>query len=311
MRASGKVQVGDDRLELDWIGPAPGAAPTLVFLHDGLGSAGTWRDVPAALAAATGCGALVYSRAGYGGSTPRPAPWPVRFMHDEATVTLPRLLAALDVRDGFLVGHSDGASIALIYAADRGTRAAAAGPGPGPGPNSGPAGGGGRAGAAAQPWEWRLRGVILEAPHVFVEPVCVDSIAAMAHGYRRGDLAQRMARRHGANADACFAAWVEVWLRPEFRAWTIEALLPWVSCPVLAMQGEQDEYGTLAQLAAVAARCGIVAVGAAGGAGASSGAAPAAVAPETLVLPGCGHTPHHQQRDAALAAMVRFVERWL
>jgi pimeloyl-ACP methyl ester carboxylesterase len=303
MRASGKVQVGADRLELDWIGPAPGAAPTLVFLHDGLGSAGTWRDVPAALAAATGCGALVYSRAGYGGSTPRPGPWPVRFMHDEATVTLPRLLAALDVRDGFLVGHSDGASIALIYAADRGARAAAAlgpGPGPGPGPglspNPGPAGGGDRAGAAAQPWEWRLRGVILEAPHVFVEPVCVDSIVAMAHGYRRGDLAQRMARRHGANADACFAAWVEVWLRPEFRAWTIEALLPWVSCPVLAMQGEQDEYGTLAQLAAVAARCGTAA---------------AAAAPETLVLPDCGHTPHHQQREAALAAMVRFVERWL
>jgi pimeloyl-ACP methyl ester carboxylesterase len=250
------VTIDGCRLECEWLGPPPEAAPTLVFLHDGLGCVATWRDVPAALAAATGCGALVYSRAGYGGSAARPAPWPVRFMHDEALVTLPRVLAAWGVRDGWLVGHSDGASIALIYA--------------------------GAAGAAG----W-LRGLVLEAPHVFVEPVCLCSIEAMARSYARGDLARRLARYHGANAAACFAAWVEVWLRPEFRTWSLGELLAGVRCPVVAMQGVDDEFGTLAQLAAVAAGCG-------------AGA-------ETLVLPACGHTPHHQQREAALAAMVRAV----
>ncbi len=283
MPAGARVQVGDDRLEVHWIGPAPDEAPTLVFLHDGLGSASTWRDVPAALAAATGCGALVYSRSGYGGSTPRPGPWPVRFMHDEALIALPRLLAALAVRDGFLVGHSDGASISLIHAALLHSSHASAATASVPAATAGAA-------------SWRLRGMVLEAPHVFVEAVCLDSIRAMAQGYHTGDLARRMARHHGANAGACFAAWVEVWLRPEFRAWSIEALLARVRCPILVVQGEQDEYGTLAQLRAVASGCA---------------ADPAAAAPpETLVLADCGHTPHHQQRAAVLAATTRFVERW-
>ena len=288
--ARGEVIAGGRRLEYAWHGPGPGEAPTLVFLHDGLGCVGTWRDVPAALAAATGCGALVYSRAGYGGSQAAagapgepdapggPAEWPVRFMHDEAAVVLPRVLAELGVRDGFLVGHSDGASIALLYAS-----------------------------AAEEAGGW-LRGLVLEAPHVFVEPVCVESIARMAATYGRGegggegraggearegggDLARRMARHHGANADGCFAGWSGVWLRPEFRAWNIEAALPGVRCPVLAVQGADDEYGTLAQLAAIERGCG----------------GPV----ETLVVPDCGHTPHHQQRAATLAAMRDFIRRRL
>jgi pimeloyl-ACP methyl ester carboxylesterase len=278
------VTIDGCRLECEWLGPGPEAAPTLVFLHDGLGCVATWRDVPAALAAATGCGALVYSRAGYGGSDARPAPWPVRFMHDEALAVLPRVLAACGVRDGFLVGHSDGASIALIYAGTAGAAAAAAAGGPGvPAPDS--AGGPGESTGSGI----SLRGLVLEAPHVLVEPVCVASIAAMARRYADGDLARRMARNHGANADATFAAWVEVWLRPEFGAWNIAAALPGVRCPVLAMQGDADEYGTLAQLDAVAAGCG-------GG------------ATTTRVLAACGHTPHHQQREAALGAMARFIK---
>jgi pimeloyl-ACP methyl ester carboxylesterase len=272
----GEVIAGGRRLEYVWHGPGPGEAPTLVFLHDGLGCVSTWRDVPAALAAATGCGALVYSRAGYGGSQAAPpaapgAPseWPVRFMHDEAAVVLPRVLAELGVRDGFLVGHSDGASIALLYAS-----------------------------AAEEMGGW-LRGLVLEAPHVFVEPVCVESIARLAATYGQGeggregggDLARRMARHHGTNADGCFAGWSGVWLRPEFRAWNIEAALPAVRCPVLAVQGADDEYGTLAQLWAVAAGCG----------------GPV----ETLAVPDCGHTPHHQQRAATLAAMTDFIRRRL
>ena len=259
----GTVAAGGKRLEYEWLGPGPAAAPTLVFLHDGQGCVDTWRDFPAALAAATGCGALVYSRAGYGGSDASPGPWPVSFMHDEALAALPQVVAALGVRDGFLVGHSDGASISLIYAATSG---------------------------AGAPGGW-LRGMALEAPHVFVEPVCLESIAKLPALYRQPDLWRRMVRHHGANAQACSESWVEVWLRPEFRSWSIEDLLPRVRCPVLAIQGDQDPYGTLDQLRAVAAGC----------------AGPA----ETLVLPGCGHTPHRQQREATLAAMSGFLRRLL
>jgi len=262
----GTVAAGGKRLEYEWLGPGPAAAPTLVFLHDGQGCVDTWRDFPAALAAATGCGALVYSRAGYGGSEGLPGPWPVSFMHDEALAALPQVVAALGVRDGFLVGHSDGASISLIYAA-----------------TSGVAGAG-----AAGGW---LRGMALEAPHVFVEPVCLESIAKLPALYRQPDLWRRMVRHHGANAQGCSESWVEVWLRPEFRPWSIADLLPRVSCPVLAIQGDQDPYGTLDQLRAVAAGC--------------------AGATETLVLPSCGHTPHRQQREATLAAMSSFLRRLL
>ncbi len=259
----GTVAAGGKRLEYEWLGPGPAAAPTLVFLHDGQGCVDTWRDFPAALAAATGCGALVYSRAGYGGSEALPGPWPVSFMHDEARAGLPQVVAALGVRDGFLVGHSDGASISLIYAAAAGA-------------------------AAAGSW---LRGMALEAPHVFVEPVCLESIAKLPALYRQPDLWRRMVRHHGANAQGCSESWVEVWLRPEFRSWSIADLLPRVRCPVLAIQGDQDPYGTLDQLRAVAAGC----------------AGPA----ESLVLPGCGHTPHRQQPEATLAAMSGFLRRLL
>ncbi|HLY54571.1 MAG TPA: alpha/beta hydrolase, partial [Stellaceae bacterium] len=208
----------------------------------------------------------VYSRAGYGGSEGLPGPWPVSFMHDEAQAALPEVVAALGVRDGFLVGHSDGASISLIYAATAGA-----------------------AGAGA-PGGW-LRGMALEAPHVFVEAVCLESIAKLPALYRQPDLWRRMVRHHGANAQGCAESWAEVWLRPEFRSWRIADLLPRVRCPVLAIQGEQDPYGTLEQLRAVAAGCG----------------GPT----ETLVLEGCGHTPHRQQRDATLAAMSAFLRRLL
>jgi pimeloyl-ACP methyl ester carboxylesterase len=285
------VMAGGRNLEVEWIGPPSEAAPTLVFLHDGLGCVDTWRDVPAALAAATGCGALVYSRAGYGGSEALPGPWPVSFMHDEARVALPELLAAAGVRDCFLIGHSDGGSIALIYAAavtgglPGGRAAGAAGLG-------GPAGSGGPGGSSAPAGSGgpHILGMALEAAHVFVEPVSLESIAKLPGLYRQPELWRRMVRNHGANAEGCFESWVEVWLRPEFSAWTIADLLPAVRCPVWAIQGDQDGYGTLAQLRAVEAGCG--------------------GSTEALVLPKCGHTPHRQQREVTLAAMASFV-RWL
>ncbi|HEX6367773.1 MAG TPA: alpha/beta hydrolase [Longimicrobium sp.] len=205
------LRIGGARLECRWTGPAPDQAPTLVFLHEGLGSVSTWRDFPDALAAATGCGALVYSRAGYGRSDPIPLPRPVRFMHDEARV-LPEVLEAAGVRESILLGHSDGASIALI----------AAGTAPIPG----------------------LRALVLEAPHTFAEPCGLESIAKIADLYRTTDLRERLARHHGENTDVAFWGWNRVWLDPGFRAWNIEDALPGITVPTLVVQGEDDEYGS-------------------------------------------------------------------
>jgi pimeloyl-ACP methyl ester carboxylesterase len=228
-------------LELERIA---GAAPTLVFLHEGLGSVSAWRDFPARVAAATGRAAIVFSRAGYGRSPMRPAPWPVTFMHEEA-----RALEALLAGEGapILVGHSDGASIALLYAAE-------------------------------QP----VRALVLEAPHVFVEDKTVASIAALG-----GDVAARLGKHH-ADAAATFAAWRGVWLDPAFRAWNIESCLARVTAPALLIQGEDDEYGTVAQLDAIEAQLG----------------APS----QRLLLPACGHAPHRDQPARTLAAIAAFVQ---
>ena len=242
-------------LEYAWHGPPPADAPSLVFLHEGLGSVSQWRDFPERLAAATGWGALVYSRAGHGGSQPVPLPRPVRFMHDEALRVLPQVLDAAGIRAAVLVGHSDGGSIALIH------------------------GGGVR--------DPRLRGLLLEAPHVFCEDVCVRSIEAMAERYAEGPLRAALERHHGSNVDVAFWGWNRVWRDPGFRAWNIEEYLPGIEVPVLVIQGEADEYGTLAQVEAIERGC----------------AGPV----QRLVLPGCGHAPHRDQPEATLAAMIAFV----
>ena len=211
------------RLEYEWHGPGPAAAATLVFLHEGLGSVSMWRDFPARLAQATGCGALVYSRAGYGGSDPVPLPRPLRFMHDEALRSLPELLRAAEVRDAVLVGHSDGASIALIHAG---------------------------AGASVV-----VRALVLEAPHVFVEDLTVRSIAAAAESFTAGPLRRALERHHGANVETAFWGWNRAWLDPGFRSWNLEEYLPGVRVPVLLIQGAQDEYGTPRQLDAIEKGC--------------------------------------------------------
>ena len=246
---------GGRRLEHVWHGPPPDAAPTLVFLHEGLGCVSTWRDFPARLAEATGCGALVYSRAGYGASDPVALPRPLRFMHDEAAL-LPEVLDAAEVRECVLVGHSDGASIALIHA-----------------------------GSAPSP---RVRGLALMAPHVFVEDVTVRSIEQAAVRYEAGDLRRALERHHGANVDVAFRGWNRSWLDPAFRSWNLEEFLPGIRVPMLLVQGQDDEYGTLRQLDAIEAGC----------------RAPV----RRLVLAECGHAPHRDQPEQTLAAMKRFVE---
>lgn len=254
------VEVCGDRLETRWLGPRPGEAPTLVFLHEGLGSLAQWRDFPAELAARTGYGALVYSRAGYGGSSPAHLPWTPRFLHDEALRALPALLAQYGIADPILFGHSDGASIALIHA--------------------------GHAGAGLAP---RPRALVLEAPHVFVEPVCRDSIRALAGRFAADASWRERFARHHVSAAATVPAWCRIWLDAAFRAWNIEAVLPAIRCPVLALQGEQDEYGTPAQLARLAA-----------GLGGPS---------ETHLLAGCGHSPHRDRESEVLNRTVEFLAR--
>jgi pimeloyl-ACP methyl ester carboxylesterase len=248
------------RLEYRWVGSMDPAAPLLVFLHEGLGSTSMWKDFPARLCEAGGLRGLVYSRAGYGHSTPRAADerWATDYMHVQAREVLPAFLAAVgvDVRTDppWLFGHSDGASIALIYAAT---------------------------------YPDRLAGLIVLAPHIFVEDLSIRSIEQARRAYETTDLRARLARHH-ADVDSAFWGWNDVWLDPAFRAWNIEALLPAIRVPVLAVQGHNDEYGTMAQVDDLAARV------------------PQA---EVLKLADCAHSPHRDRPEAVTQATLEFVAR--
>jgi pimeloyl-ACP methyl ester carboxylesterase len=251
------IEVGGRALSLEvaWVGVASSEAPLLVFLHEGLGSVAMWKDFPHRLCAAGGWRGLVYSRPGYGRSTARAADerWGVDFMHRQAEQVLPALLDALDVRGPYsLFGHSDGASIALIHAV-----------------------------AFAQ----RVAHAVVLAPHVFVEEVGLVSIRAAREAYRGTDLRARLARYHD-DADSAFGGWNEAWLDPAFAAWNIEPLLPRIRCPLLAIQGVDDEYGTMAQIDAIAARV---------------------PATRVLKLQHCGHSPHRDQPEAVIAATIDFM----
>lgn len=217
------LDIDGSSLEAQWCGPACASGPTLVFLHEGLGSIAGWRDFPHRLAERAGLRGLVYSRCGHGRSDPLPRPRSVGYLHHEARIVLPAVLERTESSDVILVGHSDGASIALIFAASR------------------PAG---------------LRGAVLEAPHVVVEEVTLDGIREAGLAFREGGLRRRLARQHGEQVEATFHAWHDLWLDPAFRSWSIVDLLPDVGCPLLVIQGEGDRYGTPAQVETVAARVG-------------------------------------------------------
>jgi pimeloyl-ACP methyl ester carboxylesterase len=240
-------------LEYEWVGEAGAQAPALVFLHEGLGSIRQWRDFPAQVAQATGRRALVYSRYGYGQSDVlREDRAGVDFMHREALEALPALLKALGVERPLLVGHSDGASIALIHA------------------------------GAGHP----VRALALMAPHVFVEPVCLASIREADAAFAGGGLQARLAKYH-RDAARTFHLWADAWLDPAFEHWNIEEYLGGIACPVLAIQGEDDAYGTMEQLERL--RRGVC-------------------GPCTLVkLPACGHAPYRDQPQRTLAALTEFV----
>jgi pimeloyl-ACP methyl ester carboxylesterase len=248
-----QISAAGHRLEYAWI---EGGEPALVFLHEGLGSIRQWRDFPREVASATGCRALVYDRYGYGNSDVlREARVGAEFMHDGALNELPEVLESLRIDNPVLIGHSDGASIALIHA---GTYA--------------------------------VRGVAVMAPHVFIEDVCVNSIRKLAAQFETSDLRQGLGKYH-RDAGKTFHLWADAWLDPAFRKWSIEEYLPRIKCPVLAIQGERDEYGTLEQLDAIARLAG----------------GPC----ELLKLPDCGHSPFRDQPAQVLKSVVSFVQRVL
>jgi pimeloyl-ACP methyl ester carboxylesterase len=254
------LNAGGHRLEYNRLHPegAPDSAvegrPTLVFLHEGLGSVALWKYFPAQVVAATGCPALVYSRYGYGKSDQLAEARTVDYMHREALDVLPEILAQLRIEAPVLVGHSDGASIALIHA-----------------------------GAG----KWPVHGVVAMAPHVFVEDLTVQSIAEAAATFQGSDLAARLGRYHD-DVVSTFRGWNDIWLHPDFRHWNIEDYLAAITAPVLVIQGEDDQYGTVAQVNAIARQV--------------SGPV------ETLMLTDCAHSPHQSmQKDAAIAAIARFV----
>jgi pimeloyl-ACP methyl ester carboxylesterase len=251
-------------VELDWNGrplrletarvgaPRGTGAPEVVFLHEGLGSISMWRDFPREFCERHGFAGFVFSRYGYGQSTPKPADerWSPDFMHRQAEELLPALLAAVGIERPWLFGHSDGATIALLH-------------------------------AARHP----VAGVIAVAPHLFVEDVSIASIEQAREAYETSDLRRRLARHH-ADPDSAFRGWNDAWLAPEFRNWNIVHEIDTIACPVLAVQGEGDEYGTLEQIRAIAHRLPRT---------------------ELLVIPECGHSPHRDRPDILSSEAGRFI----
>jgi pimeloyl-ACP methyl ester carboxylesterase len=253
------ITVQGRRLEVLRIPASQPNLPELVFLHEGLGSVSHWKDFPARVAAATGCPVTVYSRYGNGSSELLTEARPVSYMHDEALHSLPDLLQQLDIRNPILVGHSDGGSIALIYA---GSKSAGA--------------------------HNHVRGLILLAPHVFVEDLSVASIAEAKTKFETTSLPEKLARHH-RDADRTFWGWNRIWLHPDFRRWNIEEYLSKITCPILAIQGNEDQYGTMAQVEAIQRQ--------------STGPV------EILALEDCRHSPQRDQPDAVLDAITEFVQR--
>jgi pimeloyl-ACP methyl ester carboxylesterase len=219
---SGTLRIGASDLEYRMIGPAPADAPTIIMLHEGLGSAALWGDFPDKLQAATGFGVFAYSRAGYGASSPVPLPRPLDYMHVEALEVLPRLLDTIGFRRGLLLGHSDGASIATIYA------------------------------GGIQ--DHRVRGVVLIAPHFIVEDISVASIAEIRKAYETTDLKSKLQRWH-SDVDNAFYGWNSAWLDPSFRDWDISEYLAYIRVPVAILQGAEDRYGTLRQIEIAREEC--------------------------------------------------------
>jgi pimeloyl-ACP methyl ester carboxylesterase len=246
------IAVQGRRIEVLRIAAPRSKGPELVLLHEGLGSISHWRDFPARVAEATGCSVTVYSRYGCGNSDVLTEPRGVQYMHDEGLLVLPDLLAQLKIENPVLVGHSDGGSISIIHAGAHD----------------------------------RVRGLILLAPHVFVEDLSVKSIAEAKVTFETTDLPRRLSNHH-RDAARTFWGWNDIWLHPDFRSWNIEEYLPVITCPILAIQGVNDQYGTLAQVEAIERQAG--------------------GSVQVLALYECKHSPQRDQPDATLQAIQGFI----
>lgn len=255
---SGFLAINTHRIEYRMIGPRPDLAPTIVMLHEGLGCVGLWGDFPDRLQQATGAGVFVYSRAGYGQSSPVPLPRPLTYMHDAAREMLPSLLETIGFQRGLLLGHSDGASIAAIY--------------------------------AGSVEDHRVGGLVLMAPHFFTEDSGIAAIAEAKKAYETSDLRAKLARWH-KDVDVAFKGWNDAWLDPDFRKWDITEQLAYIRVPMLIVQGEDDQYGTVKQIEAAEREC---------------------YCPiEVALLPGVKHSPQREAPDETLVAISDFVARVL
>ena len=255
------IEVLEQRIEVKEIGRKSEAKPTLVFLHHGLGCVELWRNFPNDLCDQTGCPGLIYSRVGHGKSASTTWPRPVTFLEDQGRYFLPELLKTLNIRDVILIGHSEGATISLVYA-----------------------------GAHASTYGDGLRGVIAEAPHLFTEPEHISAISETRDAFRRTGLHDHLAKYHGDNVEGCFHGWAETWLHPSFLTWSIEHQIPNIKCPVLAIRGQHDEYGTHQQLERLKSLY------------------LHELEMEVLVA---GHAPHEERPQDMLSMMARFVNKLL
>lgn len=249
------LTVGTKKLEIIRINAAIKNRPTLVFLHEGLGCALAWKDFPQIISDAVKCPAVVYSRFGYGGSDPDPLPWKINFMHTHAKMILPEVLASAGIDDHILIGHSDGGSIALIYAGLYHPKG--------------------------------LRGMVTLAAHVFCEQLSVDSIFQAKVHYETGALKKGLEKYHGRNTENAFRGWNDVWLNPVFMKWNIEKYLPKIDVPLLALQGEDDQYGTYRQLESIKNSVRNV---------------------KTDLIKDCRHAPHREQPAVTSGQITRFIK---
>lgn len=254
MHAELRWKERDIRIEYRWVGSGSTTAPVMVFLHEGLGSVALWKDFPDTLCQRLHMRGLVYSRPGYGNSTPRDNDEHLGtdFMHQQAWEVLPTLLSSLNVNKPWLFGHSDGGSIALLYASR---------------------------------FTHECAGAVVVAPHIMVEDISISSIALAREAYEHQGLREKLARYHD-DVDSAFFGWNDVWLNPSFRDWSIESSLSSISCPLLAIQGQQDEYGTLKQITGIQEYL-----------------------PHTVIaeLPECGHSPHRDQPEALINTVTQFI----
>ena len=242
------------QLEIAWVGSQDASAPVMVFLHEGLGSVSLWRDYPDQLCKQLNMRGLLYSRPGYGKSTPRKQDekWGVDFMHQQAREVLPALLKQLHIHQPWLFGHSDGGSIALLYAAH---------------------------------FPDQLTGAIVVAPHIMVEDISITSIQAALVAFEEQGLRDRLARHHN-DPDSAFYGWNTIWLAPAFRTWNITTELSSIQCPLLAIQGMEDEYGSMQQIRGIRDQL---------------------LHTILLELSACGHSPHKDQPEALNLAVAAFV----